>query len=46
MISYEFPKSGRKGKRKKMNSDGLKPASVGPRPGKRAPTYAREVGFA
>jgi hypothetical protein len=32
-ISYKFPKSGRKRKGKMMNSDGLKPARVGPRPG-------------
>jgi hypothetical protein len=35
-----------KEKGKKMNSDGLKSASAGPRPGKRVPARSREVSFA
>jgi hypothetical protein len=46
MIFYGFPKSGRKRKRKMVNSDGLKPASVVPRPEKCAPARDRMVGFA
>jgi hypothetical protein len=37
MISYEFPKSGRKRKKKKVNSNGLKLAQVGPRTRESAP---------
>ena len=40
MISYEFPKSGRKRKRKKVNSNGLKLAQVGPRTGESAPAVS------
>ena len=40
MISYEFPKSRRKRKRKKMNSDGLKLAQVGPRTGESVPAVS------
>jgi hypothetical protein len=40
MISYEFPKFGKKRKRKKMNSDGLKLAQVGPRTGESAPAVS------
>jgi hypothetical protein len=36
IISYEFPKSGRKRKGKMMNSIGLKAAQVGPRSERRA----------
>jgi hypothetical protein len=46
MISYEFPKSGRKIKRIKVNSTGLKLAQVGPRTSESAPTRARGVSFA
>jgi hypothetical protein len=46
MIFYEFPKSGRKRKRKKVNSNGLKLAHVGPRTGESAPTRACGVHFA
>jgi hypothetical protein len=46
MISYEFPKSGRKRKGEMMNSIGLKPVQVGPHTGESAPTRARGVGFA
>jgi hypothetical protein len=45
MIFYEFSKSGRKIKRKKMNSDGLKLAQVGPRTGESALARARGVHF-
>jgi hypothetical protein len=45
MISYEFPKSRRKRKRKNMNSDGLKLAQDGPRIGESAPARARGVRF-
>jgi hypothetical protein len=41
-ILYKFPKPGRKRKRKGMNSNGLKPARVGPLTGK----HARDVVFA
>jgi hypothetical protein len=40
LIFYEFPKSGRKRKRKKVNSNGLKLAQVGPRTGKSAPAVS------
>jgi hypothetical protein len=48
MISYEFPKTGRKRKRKrkKVNSNGLKLAQVGPCTGKSAPARACGVHFA
>jgi hypothetical protein len=46
MISYEFPKSGRKRKRKKVNSTGLKLAQAGPRTGESAPARDRGVHFA
>jgi hypothetical protein len=45
MIAYEFSNSGRKRKRKKMNSDGLKLAQVGPRTGESTPACARGVHF-
>jgi hypothetical protein len=44
MISYEFPKSGRK--KKKVNSTRLKLAQVSPRTGESAPAHARGVRFA
>jgi hypothetical protein len=46
IISYKFSKSGRKRERKGMNSNGLKPARVSPRTGKRAPTRDRFGVFA
>jgi hypothetical protein len=46
MISYDFPKSDRKRKRKKMNSDGLKLAQVSPCIGESALASARGVSFA
>jgi hypothetical protein len=46
MIFYEFPKSGRKRKRKKVNSTRLKLAQAGPRTGENAPARARGVHFA
>jgi hypothetical protein len=46
IISYEFPKSGRKRKRKKVNSTRLKLAQVGPRTGESALVHARDVRFA
>jgi hypothetical protein len=46
MIFYGFPKSGRKTKRKKVNSTGLKLAQVGPRTGGSAPARAHGVHFA
>jgi hypothetical protein len=46
IIFYGFPKSGRKRKRKKMNSDGLKLAQFGPHTGESAPARARGVHFA
>jgi hypothetical protein len=46
IISYEFSKSVQKRKRKKMNSNGLKLASVGPRPGKCTSARARVARFA
>jgi hypothetical protein len=45
-ISYNFPKPGRKRKRKGMNSNRLKPARAGPRTGKRARARARADDFA
>jgi hypothetical protein len=46
IIFYEFPKSGRKRKKKRMNSDGLKLAQTGPHTGESAPAHARGVHFA
>jgi hypothetical protein len=43
---YEFPKSDRKRKRKKVNSDGLKLAQVSPHTGESALALARGVRFA
>jgi hypothetical protein len=45
IIFYEFPKSGRKRKKKKVNSNGLKLAQVGPRTGKSVPARACGVRF-
>jgi hypothetical protein len=45
-IFYGFPKSGRKGKRKIMNSVGLNSAQVGLQKGEHARARARVVNFA
>jgi hypothetical protein len=44
-IFYKFPKPGRKRKRERMNSNGLKPTRYGPCPGESAPMRAHEVSF-
>jgi hypothetical protein len=45
-LFYKFPKSGRKRKGKRLNSNGLKPAQLSPQTGENAPTRARDVNFA
>jgi hypothetical protein len=45
IIFYEFPKSGKKRKRKKVNSHGQKLAQVGPRTSESAPARGRGVRF-
>jgi hypothetical protein len=45
-ILYNFSKSGRKRKRERMNSNGLKSAQYGPRPGESMSARACEVSFA
>jgi hypothetical protein len=45
IIFYEFPKSSRKRKRKKVTCNWLKLAQVGPRTGESAPVHARGVRY-
>jgi hypothetical protein len=45
IIFYEFPKSGRKTKRKNVNSNGLELAQVSPRTGESVPARACGVRF-